>query len=242
MSASSVELPLQTELPSVLNYLAKPISTYFNAYPPYNNVVLAALIFTPPPQPPRILLLQNAGGGTDPYTFSHYWQIPSGKPNDADLTLCHTLSRGVREQTGLELTHVSTLVGTEEGRGLHQTGKAVWVKMNFVVEVAELAPGLRSPTSRYSETTAFGFAFGHGSGENDIKGDLDLGSVQVDLDPQQHEVYTWATEGDLIDFVRSGLYPTEERTQYQILLEAFALYRRDFPQLETLRRTRQSAA
>ena len=242
MSAPSTDLPTRTELPTALNYLTNPISTYFDAYPPYNNVVLAALIFTPPPQPPRILLLQNAGGGTDPYAFSHYWQIPSGKPINADPTLCHALSRVVREQTGLELTHVSTMVGTEEGRGSRQTGKAVWMKMNFVVEVAELAPGLRSPASKPSETTAFGFEFGHEAGDPSTNGNLNLGSVQVELDPQQHNLYMWATESELKGFIHSGLYPTEERAQYQILLEAFALYRQDFSLLENLRRIRQNAA
>ena len=47
------------DLPPTLTFLSNPISYYFNAAPPYNNVALGTLLFTPPPQTPRLLLLQR---------------------------------------------------------------------------------------------------------------------------------------------------------------------------------------
>ena len=52
--------PIDTVLPPTLTFLSNPISYYFAAAPPYNNVVLGALLFTPPVHcTPRLLLLQK---------------------------------------------------------------------------------------------------------------------------------------------------------------------------------------
>lgn len=73
---SSSSLPVISELPPLLTFLANPISSYFNANPPYNNVILDILIFTPPPQPPRLLLLQHAGGADPRMLYSpRLWAI-----------------------------------------------------------------------------------------------------------------------------------------------------------------------
>lgn len=239
MSSAAIQLPIQTELPPALHYLANPVSSYLNAYPPYNNIALGALIFTPPPWPPRILLLQNAGGGTDPNAFSHYWQVPIGKPILADATLVHTLSRLVREQTGLQLAHVVTMVGTEEGPRSRQTGNIIWMKMLFVVEVTEFAPQMRQ-ISNGPEADTFEDVSDDEPCKASMEEESDLDSVQVRLNPAKHVSHVWAPESDLKGFIDAGLYPVEERVQYHILLEAFALYRQDFAHLEQLRWTRQN--
>lgn len=71
---------------------------------------------------------------------------------------------------------------------------------------------------------------------------MELDSLQISMNPEEHGVHVWATEEDLKGFVKSGLYPLEETEQYQIMLEAFAFYRQDYTQLEYLRRARQSKA
>ena len=238
MSSLKIRLPIDTELPPTLRFLEGPISNYFSAKPPYNNVIFEALIFTPPPQPPRILLLQHTSGGADSNAFSSYWQVPSGKPLADDPTLLHTLARVVREQTGLRLSKVETMIGTEEGFGSRHTGTVQWMRMLYIVEVAELAFNSKDvsahggPEGDYSRQ----------SSESSTWEKLDLDSVQIQMDLDKHISYVWATEGDLQEFASAGLYPTDEKAQYQILLEAFAYYRQDFTQLERLRQTRQNAA
>lgn len=46
---------------------------------------------------------------------------------------------------------------------------------------------------------------------------------------------------DLREFIKPKLYPIEEKAQYQVMLEAFAFYRRDHAQLKCLRQQRQGA-
>lgn len=58
-TASLLPSPISTDLPPTLTFLSNPISYYFNAAPPYNNVALGAILFTTTPQAPRLLLLQR---------------------------------------------------------------------------------------------------------------------------------------------------------------------------------------
>ena len=58
-AASLVPSPISANLPPNLTFLSNPISYYFNAAPPYNNVALGAILFTTSPQEPRLLLLQR---------------------------------------------------------------------------------------------------------------------------------------------------------------------------------------
>lgn len=231
MSSPSGLLSIETGFPPTLGFLATSISGYFNAHPPYNNVTLEALIFTPPPEPPRILLLQRAGGA-DPHAFSDYWEVPRGKPSFADPTMLHAIARIVRQQTGLQLSYVATMLGKEQGPGSLRDGKAQWMRMMFMVEVAELAS-----TPRQDDGNPESLALD----DYDANGDfgptqaLDLDTVQVMKDPSKHRLHVWATEGDFKEFVKTGLYPIEERTPYQVMLEAFAFYRQDLIELEYLR-------
>ena len=58
-TAPLVPSPISIDLPPTLTFLSNPISYYFNADPPYNNVAMGALLFTPPLLTPRLLLLQQ---------------------------------------------------------------------------------------------------------------------------------------------------------------------------------------
>ena len=259
MSTSIIPSPVERQLPPGLIFLANPISSYFNANPPYNNVILEALIFTPPPQPPRILLLQHASGGADPNAFSDYWQVPSGKPSLDDLSLLHALARVVREQTSLTISYVATMSGSEEGPGNWFSDSALWMRMLFVVEVSELAPKSRrnfeepvalaldgesnyesSDAGAEPETLALDGESNYEPSDTSVEPESESVLAEVKIDPSKHRSHVWATEEELTEFMNSGLYPADEKTQYQIMLEAFAYYRQDLAQLKRLRQIRQN--
>ena len=57
--APLVPSPISTDLSPTLAFLSNSIYYYFNADPPYNNVIMGALLFTPTLLSPRLLLLQR---------------------------------------------------------------------------------------------------------------------------------------------------------------------------------------
>ena len=233
MSSFADLLEVARSLPPTLTFLTNPISSYFNSNPPYNNVELGALIVTPPPEPPRILLLQGAQG-VDPHAFSGFWQVPSGKPTLADTSMLHALARIVYEQTGLHIRRVAIMLGAEEGSRDWLAGNVPWLRMFFMVEVAELAPpGLQTPENRASDVDQ-PFEAGHSSSLQRSVPD----AVDVRVNPDKHRSHVWVNEEDLMEFINARLYPMEETTQYGVMLEAFAYYRQDFARLEYLRRVR----
>ena len=110
----------------------------------------------------------------------------------------------------------------------------------------------RSPSSEsYSEQIALSpsvesyserFALDEFSEYSGSDTSIDLDSVRVAVNPVKHSKYVWASEDELRGFEKSGLYPMEERAQYQIMLEAFAFWRQDFTQLQQLRMSRENTA
>jgi len=89
------------------------------------------------------------------------------------------------------------------------------MKMLFTVEVYELRPTTCDDTSRGSA--------------DDISLDAafrsEWTSVSVSLGPQRHTHYAWVTEGEVREFIDSGLFPVEETKQYEMMLNAFAFHR-----------------
>ena len=222
-----------------LSYLASPIAEYFYAAPPYNNVTLEALIFTPPPQPPRLLLLQ-ATCLPDPNAFSACWQLPRGKPIFSDPSLIGALTRIVLQQTGLQLSYVAAMLGSETGPATPQSGNMRWMKMTFLVEVADLGP---SATAIFDGSMVSTPEDSAGSDYSDRceEGQPPSNNSKVCIEPSLHSQYLWVSENELQEFVKAGLYPVEERISYQVMLEAFAFYRQDFAYLEYLRQSRDVA-
>lgn len=219
-------LPINTELPLALTFLSNPISYYFNAAPPYNNVTLGALLFTPPPHSPRLLLLQRAGS-TDPHAFSDFWQIPCGSPKLSDPSMLHALARIIYEQTGLRLISVVTMCGAEIEPAGWETANAQRMRMQFVVQVAELGP-------IQPDNSPFGKDFGYG-GQG-----LDVNSLPIALNFATHRQHVWSREADLKEFINSGLYPVEKKAQYRMMLEAFIFYNRNLAHLDSLNQQSQS--
>ena len=222
MSQSSSAWPIHSQLPSEIAFLANPISSYFNADPPYNNASLGALIFSPVLQPPSLLLVQVCQN-TDPHAFSGAWEVPSGAPQPHDLTMLHSLARIILEQTGLHLSRVHSMSGSEAGPGTLEQGDARWMKLQFTVHVSELASD--APDSPQLER-AYGDGAHEGSGLTSLtRPAIDLNAVPVTLDQGKYQRHAWVTEHDLQEFANSGLFPVEQTKQYQSMLDAFSLYR-----------------
>ena len=222
MSNTSPQWPIATELPSELAFLANHISTYFSASPPYNQASLGALIFSSPPQTLRLLLIQGQKNA-DPNAFASAWELPSGVPKASDLTLLHALSRIVLEQTGLHLSRVYTMPGSQSGPG---TEEPQWMKLQFTVSVAELD----CDPERFSHQQTLAYQAGLPENYNFHSArsqSKDPTAIPIQLNPETHSRYAWVTEDELREFARSGLYPTEEVNQYQSMLDAFALYKQD---------------
>ena len=101
--------------------------------------------------------------------------------------------------------------------------------MLFMVEVAELGP-------MQLDNSPFGKDFGYGS-----QG-LDVDSVPIALNLGKHRQYLWSREEELKEFINSGLYPIEERTQYRMMLEAFVFHNQNLAYLDSLNQQSQGAA
>ena len=242
---SLVPSPIIIDLPPTLSFLSNPISDYYNAAPPYNNVALGALLFTPPLHVPRLLLLQRGinmiflpfalknalltpssllAGGFDPHAFSDFWQLPSGEIRPSDPTMLHALARIVFDETGLQLTNVSMMPGTEVERAGSVSGKAERMRMLFMIEVAELGL-MQLDDPPFGKTSEFG-----------------TNSVPVALNLVKYRQHTWSTEEDLKELIDSGLYPDEEKAQYRMILEAFIFHKQDLAYLDYLNQYSQIAS
>ena len=143
--------------------------------------------------------------------------------------MLHALARIVFDQTGLRLTSVITMSGTEKGLASVEAGKAQQIRMLFMVEVAELG-------SIQSGNPSFGRDFGYGS-----QG-LDLNSVPIALNFDMFRRHAWSTEEDFKELIDSGLYPVEERAQYRMMLDAFVLHKQNLAYLDSLYQHSQSAS
>lgn len=132
------------------------------------------------------------------------------------------------EDTGLRLTSVVTMSGTETEPAGWETGNAQRMRMLFIVEVAELGP-------IHLDSSPFGKNFGYGS-----QG-LDVNSVPITLNLGKHRQHVWSREEDLKEFINSGLYPIEERAQYRMMLEAFVFHKQNLAYLDFLNQHGQIA-
>ena len=135
--------------------------------------------------------------------------------------MLHALARIVFEQTGLRLTSVITMSGTDTEIAIPEAGKAQRMKMLFMVEVSELRP--IQPESYLLES---GFGYG---GQR-----LDVDSVPIILDLAKYRQHAWSTEEDLKELINSALYPIEEKAQYRMMLEAFVFHKQNLAYLDSL--------
>ena len=168
-------------------------------------------------------------GGTDPHAFSDFWQIPSGSPKPSDPTMLHALARFIFDQTGLRLTSVVTLSGSEKESTMFKNGEAQRMRLLFMVEVAEL--GSVQPGN---------IPDGKDSGYESQA--LDVNSLPIALDVGRYRRHAWSTEEDLKELVNSGLYPAEERAQYRMMLHAFFFHKQNLAYLDSLNQHSQGVS
>ena len=218
------------------NFLVNPISDYFAARPPYSKVFLQTIIFTPPPQPPRILLFRYADDESEPL---NYWRVPGGKPIASDPTMLYSLTRIFREQSALELSYVAALCGAEKGPAIHYHGSWDWMRMMFLTEDADFAVKAHEVAGEPEVPTVAGQG-PPAATLTEREDEVNSALARVAWNSGPVKTVLWAYENDLKEIIDGGQYPKSVNIQYQIMLEAFAFYRRDFAGLDTLRFAREN--
>ena len=142
--------------------------------------------------------------------------------------MLHALARIILNQTGLRLTSVYMMSGTDIEPPSFETEKAQRMRMLFMVEVAELG-----------SVQLYNIPF-----EMDFRNEseaLDVNSVPIILNSSIYRQHAWSTEADLKEFINSGLYPAEEKAQYRMMLEAFVFHKQNLAYLDTVNRQSRSA-
>ncbi|KAL8737683.1 MAG: hypothetical protein Q9181_001443 [Wetmoreana brouardii] len=188
--------PISIHIPHSLQHYAIPLPHFLATNPEYDRLVCSAFIFTPPLSthttshqfPSCLLLLQRTAHDTH---YPSKWEVPGGSAKEDDPTILHSLAREVFEETGLRLTRLLRQVGegmkwtTEEKDDATGNIKEYkWLKLSFHIEVAEIAkPQLIVDAASFYEY---------------------LSSIPLQLDPEEHEYSTWASEDDIGEFVENG--------------------------------------
>jgi 8-oxo-dGTP pyrophosphatase MutT (NUDIX family) len=116
---------LFTAHPSLTPYTTTP-AQYLSINPHLTNLVVAALILH---NNNRVLLIQRSPRDG----FGLKWECPGGCVDMTDESILHAVSREVREETGLVVSHVAGVVDELEFDG---GGGTRWRKITFLVEVS----------------------------------------------------------------------------------------------------------
>ena len=135
--------------------------------------------------------------------------------------MLHALVRIIFEETGLRLTSVAMMSGTEVEPASFDNEYAQRMRMQFMVEVAEVG-------SLHLDDSPYGKDFGLGSQR------LDVSSVPIALNLGKHRQHVWAREEDLKELMNSGLYPLGEGAQYRMMLEAFVFHTQNIAYFNSL--------
>lgn len=159
MSTTITSAPF-TPHPSLAPYTVTP-TQYLSANPHLTNLVVGALILH---NNNRVLLIQRAPRDG----FGLKWECPGGCVDMSDESILHALSREVREETGLLVSHVAGVVDELEFDG---GGGSRWRKITFLVEVSR--SGLEGD---------------NGEGVSPV----------VRLSAEEHVGAVWAAEGDVL--------------------------------------------
>jgi 8-oxo-dGTP pyrophosphatase MutT (NUDIX family) len=124
----------------VSEYLHPPANLLADASTTTDALAVGAFIFSPDN---KLLLLRRAATDTHP----NEWEVPGGGCDPGDETLLHALAREVKEEAGLEVTHIERFAGTSE----FKSSKGLRIKKYaFVVEVNE-GQEVRTDQKEHSE-------------------------------------------------------------------------------------------
>lgn len=134
---------------------------------------------------------------TRTHIISDRWEVPWGISDKLDdPTYLHTVARKTFEVTGLRVRRFLRQIGDGEE---FTTSEGTGLRLHFEVEAAELA---------------------------DVGKTLEcpgLGQVHVELDPDEHQEFVWATEDDII----GDIFPAVSPQQKEVMVRAFQLRRGD---------------
>ena len=142
-----------------------------------------------PPTPTHPTRLLILQRASTEHAFPNLWEVPGGSSDPEDPTILHSAARETFEETGLRLMRFVRQVGKEVELGPGKTG---WVKLSFEIEVVEM----------------------HGR-----KAEGAVDDVEIRLDPEEHQDYTWVTEQE----IREDRYPITTAEQKEVMLEGFGL-------------------
>ncbi|KAL8932443.1 MAG: hypothetical protein Q9211_006309 [Gyalolechia sp. 1 TL-2023] len=183
--------PISIHIPHTLRCYTIPLHSFLARNPNYHRVVCSALIFAPPTashahsssaQDCRLLLVKRSAAEV---AFPNLWEIPGGSVDQEDPTILHSLAREVFEETGLRLTRVVRQAGQGIEWTENKNGKECkWLKLTFEIEVAEIG----SSTIPVDEGNVEKY----------------LESIPVELDPEEHQEYAWATEKEIRESLDEG--------------------------------------
>ncbi|KAI4166579.1 MAG: hypothetical protein LQ343_007933 [Gyalolechia ehrenbergii] len=182
--------PISIHIPHTLRCYATPLHSFLARNPGYHRVVCSAFIFAPPTASQsnlsatdsRLLLVKRSAAEV---SFPNLWEIPGGSVAEEDPTILHSLAREVFEETGLRLTRVIRQAGEGIEWTDNRNGKErKWLKLTFEIEVVEIGSSI---------TTVDG-----GNVERYFE------SIPVELDPEEHQEYAWATEKEIREFLDEG--------------------------------------
>lgn len=137
--------------------------------------------------------------------FPNLWEIPGGSCEDSDETILHGIARELQEETGLKVVRFVRQVTQFdwEDRLPHHQSQERWVKLIFDVEV---------------------------DGKDGKAGSE---SLDVVLDPNEHQRYLWATEEEVRkeksdDTILEYITPDNKTAK----LVGFGLRRRDVVEVQ----------
>ena len=236
MSTPASQKPISIHIPPDLQHLAIPLQKFLEQHPSYSCLAVGAFIFSisngdSPSDHPRLLQIQRAASER---AFPNLWEVPGGSSELTDPTILHSVAREVFEETGLHLTRFIRQIGsgTEFVTGPKSRPKP-WLKLHFEIEVAELGRALLEGLSScvHGDHGQQSGAEQSGRLRNVISGT----SIEVFLDPTEHQDYRWVSEDDVrTDRYNGGSHRLVSDDQKRVTLEAFNLHREGFEQLRAL--------
>ncbi|MCJ1353212.1 MAG: hypothetical protein MMC33_003197 [Icmadophila ericetorum] len=224
MSSTQESKPIQIHISPALRHLAVPLKDFLKNHPEYACLAVGAFIFwsahhvTTPSSvtnSSRLLLVKRAASET---AFPNRWEVPGGSSEHSDPTILHSIAREVFEETGLRLARVVQQVGDGVEFTTGWTDKSQrWLKLSFEIEVAEIEP---------AHCDFFSVNHNH---INEIPVPT---SIEVSLDPNEHQDYRWVSEEEIQNAGEGEGLQIMTEDQRAVMLEAFNLHRTNRAVLE----------
>lgn len=142
---------------------------------PLHGIATGSIIFSSSereaPAPPRVLLVQRAAADSMPLR----WEVPGGAV-DAGETILAGAAREVREEAGLAVTRIASLVVHHDHDHDHQAARGEALDGGYLIR-----------TTRGKRIPKYTFV---------VEVEDEDGRRLVRLDPAEHQDHVWATEAE----------------------------------------------